>query len=688
VKPADIAHLVSLSTPTIHPSGSFAIYASSRPDTESDRYVGQLWRHDLAPPRRPSKRHRAERDEQTSARPQAPRRITRGIADSAPCLSPDGSVLAFLRADGKGRTQIHLLDPTGGEALQVTDAPLGVGSFRFSPDGRTIAYLARVPEPGRYGTVEGLGADAEAPRRITRLRWHANGVGYTQDRPAQVFALAAPGLGEEPEYPAAPSAAEDAAQGTTVPAARALTAGLHHHTALAFSADGSSVLAVRAPSADTQDLRTSLVKVGTDGTAEPAEADLVLTPEDGFEIRAVTALADGTIALLAGTPGEDGRDTVAPDVGLWLLEESGPRRLTDPETCDVGSAGGPGGEIVTSGEDVLLPVTERGRVHVIRVSRDGEVAPVLDGDLEVHGIAAARVGKQEIVLASAGTPDSFGEILRVGPDGTALPLTDHGAELRGSGLAVPEELELTGRDGYPVHGWLALPEGEGPFPLVLMIHGGPFAQYGVSVFDEVQTLVDAGIGVVFGNPRGSAGYGRSHGRSIKGAMGTLDAADVIDLLEGAIAGADGRVDSERLGIMGGSYGGYLTAWTIAHDHRFRAAIVERGFLDPASFAGTSDIGIYFGDNYVGTSPQDIVRQSPFAHVDQVRTPTLVIHSEQDYRCPLEQGTRYYSALRRQGIEAEMLIFPGENHELTRAGRPRHRIQRFEAVLEWWQRALG
>jgi dipeptidyl aminopeptidase/acylaminoacyl peptidase len=200
VKPADIAHLVSLSTPTIHPSGSFAIYASSRPDTESDRYVGQLWRLELEPPRRPSKRHRAERDEQTSARPQAPRRITRGIADSAPCLSPDGSVLAFLRADGKGRTQIHLLDPTGGEALQVTDAPLGVGSFRFSPDGRTIAYLARVPEPGRYGTVEGLGADAEAPRRITRLRWHANGVGYTQDRPAQVFALAAPGLGEEPEY--------------------------------------------------------------------------------------------------------------------------------------------------------------------------------------------------------------------------------------------------------------------------------------------------------------------------------------------------------------------------------------------------------------------------------------------------------------------------------------------------------
>ena len=118
-----------------------------------------------------------------------------------------------------------------------------------------------------------------------------------------------------------------------------------------------------------------------------------------------------------------------------------------------------------------------------------------------------------------------------------------------------------------------------------------------------------------------------------------------------------------------------------------ASIVERGFLEPISFQGTSDIGSFFGDEYVGTGADDIVRQSPMAVVGQVTTPTLVIHSELDYRCPLEQATRYYSALKRQGTAAELLVFPGENHELTRSGQPRHRIERFEAVLDWWQRHL-
>lgn len=222
--------------------------------------------------------------------------------------------------------------------------------------------------------------------------------------------------------------------------------------------------------------------------------------------------------------------------------------------------------------------------------------------------------------------------------------------------------------------------------MILQIHGGPYASYGIHLFDETQVLVDAGYAVVYCNPRGSAGYGRAHGRSIRQAMGTVDFHDVIDFLDGVVA-ADARLDGDRVGIMGGSYGGYLTAWIIAHDHRFTGAIVERGFLDPVSFQGTSDIGSFFGDEYVGVDPEQMAAQSPMAVVDRVRTPTLVVHSELDYRCPLEQATRYYSALKRQGTEAEMLVFPGEDHELTRAGQPRHRVQRFEAVLDWWARHL-
>jgi dipeptidyl aminopeptidase/acylaminoacyl peptidase len=671
VQPTDIAHLISLSTPALAPDASFAVVAASRPDHGADRAVGQLWRYDL--PR-----------EDTGL--PAPRRLTRGIADAAPQLLPDGSAVLFLRADADGHAQIHLVDARGGEPVQVTEAPLGVSSFVISPDGTRLAVLARVPEPGRYGTVDGLGPEAESPRHITGVRWHANGLGYSIDRPTQVFTVPVPSADLEPSYPQAPTPQGPATQPSPVPEpALQLTDVPTEHTALAFTADGSRLLVVRSHDASAHDLRDALVAVPLSGDGEE---HVVLAPEDGFSIDDVQVLSDGTAALLASTP-DGGTDSVAPDTALWLLEAGGPRRLTDPETLDVGSAAD---GIVESADGLLLQVLERGRVHVVQVTRDGEVSVVTDGDVEVTGTSAATTPAGTVVLSSAATPTSAGELLlsHVDPDPARI-LTDLGVGLRGAGVRIPRELEIEGRDGYPVHGWLAVPDGEGPFPLILMIHGGPYAHYGVAVFDEVQTLVAAGYAVAFCNPRGSAGYGRAHGRSIRRAMGTVDATDVLDFLDGAIvadaAQHPGRLDTERLGIMGGSYGGYLTAWTIAHDQRFRAAIVERGFLDPATFAGTSDIGSYFGDEYVGTSPEDIERQSPFAHVADVRTPTLVIHSEQDYRCPLEQGTRYYTALRRQGVDAEMLVFPGENHELTRSGRPRHRVERFEAVLDWFSRRL-
>nr|NLD40225.1 S9 family peptidase [Actinomycetales bacterium] len=253
-------------------------------------------------------------------------------------------------------------------------------------------------------------------------------------------------------------------------------------------------------------------------------------------------------------------------------------------------------------------------------------------------------------------------------------------------VVMPTELVVKSADGYPVHGWVFVPEGEGPHPVLLNIHGGPHADYTWGWFDEVQVLAGAGYAVVQCNPRGSAGYGREHGTAIREQMGTLDFQDVIAFLEGALK-AEKSLDKKRLGIMGGSYGGYLTAWTIAHDHRFATAVVERGYLDPGTFVGTSDIGWYFSEEYTGADPAHAETQSPMAFVHQVRTPTLVIHSEEDWRCPIEQAQRWFAALRRTGTPTEMLVFPGEDHELSRSGTPWHRRQRFDAVLEWVGRHL-
>ncbi|MGP9536703.1 S9 family peptidase [Brachybacterium sp. AOP43-C2-M15] len=660
--PLDIQLLTSLSRPAPAPDGSFAVLAASRPDLRADRAVGQLWRIELDAPGTP------------------PRRLTRGIADTAPRLSPDGTTIAFLRPDERGRRQLHLLDARGGEPLRLTDQLLGVASFAWTPDGTQLVLTSRVPEPGRYGSVEGLEPAAESPRRITGPRWHANGTGYVLDRPTQVHVVEATPVDGEPLYPAAPHPTEDVEPTPVVPApTRRLTVALAEHGPLAPTADGAAVLVVReAYESERRDLRTELVSVPLDG----GEETVLLTREDGLRIRDLAVLGDGTLVLLASRPG-DGRDSVAPDVAVWLLEAEGPRRLTDPEQLEIT------GPLVADGESVLVTAPRRGRVHLLRIGVDGAVSTALDGEVEVQQVAVAGGGAHAggTALATVGTPDSAGALLEVRAGEAPRVLWDPHEELRSCGLVAPRELEVVGRSGHPVHGWVAAPAGDGPFPTLLMIHGGPHAAFGISVFDEVQTLVAAGYAVVHGNPRGSAGYGRAHGRAVRRAFGTVDHEDVIDLLEGALA-ADPRLDGERLGIMGGSYGGYLTAWIIAHDHRFRGAIVERGFLDPLSFQGTSDIGSYFGDEYIGSSAEDIARRSAFAVADRVRTPTLVIHSEQDLRCPLEQGTRYYTALRRAGVETEMLIFPGEDHELTRSGRPRHRVERLDAVLAWWERVLS
>ncbi|SDQ08056.1 S9 family peptidase [Microbacterium sp. cf332] len=658
MRPDDIEALVSVGRPAIAGDGSFAVFATSRPDLRADRNVGQLWRIDLPAG--------------------DARRITRGVADSAPRLAPDDSRIAFLRADAGGRPQVHIIAAAGSEVVQVTDAPLGVTAFAWSPTGDHIGFTARVPEPGRYGSIDGIAPEAEPPRRITGIRWHANGLGYVADRPAHVFVVSVPDPGAEPAYDAAPSAGTpDAGSHRPVPEeARQLTSGPLSHVGVVFTRDGREILTTTdAIEPEHRDLRTPLLAVPVDGGGQRS----MLPPS--LSISDIAVAPDGTIALLASDPGATGIDFVAPGVALWILDGDAPRRLTDPETVDLGEVGS---HVTAVGDDFLVQNRTRGEVHLLRVSRDG-TSSRLRGGLEVVGHAADAAGER--IVCAVATSRSAGEILLLDAAGVdARLLTSFGDAARRAGYVLPRELDVTAGDGYPVHGWVAVPAGEGPFPVVLQIHGGPYASYGVHLFDETQVLVEAGYAVVYCNPRGSAGYGRAHGRSIRGRMGTDDLVDVLAFLDGAIE-ADSRLDGSRVGIMGGSYGGYLTAWAIAHEHRFAAAIVERGFLDPETFQGTSDIGSFFGDEYVGTDAATIREQSPMAVVGEVRTPTLVMHSELDFRCPLEQATRYYTALRRNGVDAELLVFPGEDHELTRSGRPRHRVQRFEAVLEWWGRHL-
>ena len=665
MKIADLELLTSLGRPTVAPDGSRAVVEVSHPSFEADDNVSQLW----------------EVPVDGSARS---RRLTRGAGDSSPQFSPDGAVIAFLRATA-GPPQLVVIDARGGEPVTLTDQKLGVREFVWTPDSATIVYAARVAEPGRYGTVEGLAPVAEPARRITTLKYKANGLGYRNDRPSQLFAVDVPPIDAEPVYDRAPlpsDAEGDAPKPAKVPVSRQLTDADTDHGSPRVTPDGAQLLFI-APLHDGTDLDLRddiwmLPLASTAGDGGPAPVR-----RTGPEPLAMGDLAvgpDGRIWFTALDLGPDGTDFVAKNGALYLIDGEEVTRLTDPAEHDVADAA----ITVDTGSTVLVIDTARGRAPLLRVDDRGTVSLLTPGDVEVTGHA---IGGGAVVVVVA-TPGSAGELALLEPeaDGGLELLTDFGAPLRARGLVTPVELTVAGRDGYPVHGWEAVPAGKGPHPVLLNIHGGPFAQYSVHLFDETQVYVDAGYAVVYCNPRGSAGYGQEHGRAIKGAMGTVDLNDVLDFLDGAIA-AHPELDGSRVGILGGSYGGYLTAWTIAHDHRWAGAIVERGFLDPDAFIGTSDIGSFFSTAYTGDSAEHRATQSPQAVVGQVTTPTLVLHSELDLRCPLPQAESYYSSLKRNGVEAELVIFPGENHELSRSGRPRHRQQRFEIILDWWARML-
>ncbi|MCB5294216.1 Dipeptidyl-peptidase 5 [Arthrobacter sp. SO3] len=399
-------------------------------------------------------------------------------------------------------------------------------------------------------------------------------------------------------------------------------------------------------------------------------------------VHAVRQSQDGqSLFFLAQDLGGSGQDFVARNTALYVLPAGGgdATMLSDAETMDLGC----NGRIELVGPDsVLLLNNTRGTVELLEFQAAGNHRRLVQGERVVTG-AAAGGGSLVVSFADAATAGDVAVL----DGGQPRVLTDFSAPLRAdAGIIEPLELTVPSGDGYPVHGWLVKPPGQGPHPVLLNIHGGPFAQFTGALFDEAQVYAAAGYAVLMCNPRGSAGYGQAHGRAIKEKMGTLDMQDVVAFLDGAL-GKFEELDAGSLGIMGGSYGGYLTAWTISHDHRFRAAIVERGFLDPVSFIGSSDIGWFFGGEYTGRSVELMAAQSPMARVDRVRTPALVIHSEEDLRCPVEQGQRYFTALKRLGVESAFLVFPGENHELSRSGTPHHRKQRFDQILQWWARYL-
>ncbi|KQS56813.1 peptidase S9 [Geodermatophilus sp. Leaf369] len=648
MRPSDLALLRTPGTATVSPDGATAVVAVTRLDLDADEYRSQLWA--------------VATDGGTPARP-----LTHGHRDSAPRFSPDGRWLAFLGAESGGRPQLHVLPTGGGEARRLTDHPLGAGAPVWSPDSRHIAYTCRVPAEGRYGTADGVDAAAEPPRLITTLKYRADDLGFTTDRRQHVFVLDLPQDGDDDAVEPAPPVQ--------------VTSGDHDDSDVAWHPAGTELVFVSARHARAdRDLVTDVYAVRPDGS------HLRRVTESRSSVSAPTydpGDIEGRTLYLAAQPdlGPDGLDFVGRNTTLCKVSAAGgfPEPLLDPEWHDLGHDFG---RVVVADGAAFVAVQKQGAVELLRVPlAGGDPEPLVDGPFTVSGVAVGG----RVVVATVGHDRSAGELLAITPGRRRL-LTGFGAQLQATGrLHRMREKTATAPDGYPVHGWITTPAGPGPHPVLLTVHGGPFSQYGWTLFDETQAYVEAGYAVLQCNPRGSSGYGQEHGRAVKERMGELDADDVVAFLDEALQEPD--LDDGRVGVMGGSYGGFMTTLLIGRTQRFAAAISERAFNDPVSFVGSSDIGFFFADQYVGTDPERIAAQSPMAGAHRITTPTMVVHSEEDWRCPLEQGTRLFVELKRRGVPTELLLFPGEGHELSRSGRPSHRRARLEHVLRWWGRWL-
>jgi dipeptidyl aminopeptidase/acylaminoacyl peptidase len=328
------------------------------------------------------------------------------------------------------------------------------------------------------------------------------------------------------------------------------------------------------------------------------------------------------------------------------------------------------------GDGVYLVRTEEGVARLYRVGLEGEAEALPAGG----SVLAFAKGEKGLFLLT----EDFTRPARLeGPLGVLDP---NEALLP---LAEPLYTEWTSPEGHKVPGWVLLPEGEGPHPVILYIHGGPHTAFGRAPMLEFAFFQKAGYAVAYSNPRGSTGYGQDYAL-LEGAWGERDEEDLLGFLDHVLARFP--LDPERVGVAGGSYGGYMTNWlTARHPQRFRAAVTDRSICNWFSFFGASDIGPRFTFLELFAKPWEapevLWEKSPLRLVHRVRTPTLVVHSEQDHRCPIDQGETWYTALLHLGVKTRFFRVPEEGHELSRSGRPDRRVARLRAYLDWWRENL-
>ena len=589
----------------------------------------------------------------------AVRRLTTSGKDGPFVWSADSKAILFIsrreEKDKKDVSPVYRIRIDGGEAERIGEIPHKVESLDLLEDGRLL-YSARVP---LYETQEG-DEDYEV---LDEIPFWANGVGFTNKRRRHLFVFD-PETNKDEELV---SGAFDVA---------------------GFDARGTKIAYAGKDFTDKAGLTDEL------WVLDLATGARTCLSKDELELSGPRFLGDDRIVAL-GTDMKRYGLNENPEVLVFELESGTHSSLTpgwDRSTgnsvnSDVRHGGGPA--LRVDGDAIYVTVTEDDSCYLECITPDGEITRAVEAPGSIDAFDA-RAGRLVYVALR---PGKLQELYTL-DNGTERRLTALNEEaLAGRAVSAPERFTVTTADGTELAAWIIRPpdcDRSVKYPTILAIHGGPKTVYGEVFIHEMQLLAGRGYIIVFGNPRGSSGRGNAFA-DIRGRYGTIDYDDLMAILDAAIARFP-EIDPDRLGVMGGSYGGFMTNWIIGHTDRFKAACSQRSIANWISKFCTTDIGYFFNYDQIGATPwQDDGRKlwwhSPLRYADRARTPTLFIHSQEDYRCWIAEGIQMFTALRYHGTEARLVMFRGENHDLSRTGKPKHRLRRLEEIIAWFDKHL-
>jgi dipeptidyl aminopeptidase/acylaminoacyl peptidase len=673
-----------IASPQISPDGARIVYTLVTVNAKHDNYETSLW---IIP---------------ATGGPARP--LTAGPHDSGARWSPDGRTLAFLRApdqkDNEGKPQppqIFLLSMDGGEARALTDIPKGASGLTWAPDGQSIAFLSTaLPKDFDKKDKKDTKDEEESDVRvIVKAGYRLNGEGYLEsDRPTHIWTVPAPSGTKVSAKP------EKAIQVTTGAFSESdlvwSRAGSHDGAKIYFTSDR-----VREPYYEPPHEEIYAVNA--------AGGDIVKVARvEGFMHAISLSPDDRQIAFISPLNGGDGvpqRSFSQPDLFIASADPgTAPRNLTAAYDFDIG--GGVGGDQApprasgsskpfwsADGRSIFVDSAEQGRANLKRIDAEtGKVEPLTSGDQSVFSYSATPDGSKAAVLIS--TPTNIGDLYLLDcASGHLERLTRVNEDLFSKlDITEPETIWYKSFDGRRIQAWVQRPPDFTPgkkYPLILDIHGGPHAAYGYTFDHEFQWMAAKGYVVLYPNPRGSTSYGQEFGNIIQYAYPGDDFKDLMAGVDELIA--RGWVDPDKLGVTGGSGGGVLTNWTIGHTTRFKAAVSQRSIADWRDFWYTADFTLFTTFWFRGApweQEADFKERSPITYVDKIATPLMLIEGESDFRTPPGAGgEQMFRALKYLKKPVVMVRFPGETHELSRSGKPVHRVERLQHIVAWFDKYL-